>query len=202
MKLPVSDLLTVVTNFVLNWRREFALSFLISATLIATGPLISKIGTETVLVARGDLSAGVTITANDFETVSIPAKYKAPNAISESELTELVLHSDLQKGEQLTSSRFMVANFSDKDFVPVRIADTQITKIIKPGQIVDIVASSDANSPARLLAQRVKIVALYPESQSFTNSQGVLVLVAAEPQEAVGLAGSGNLKLSLVIRGQ
>jgi Flp pilus assembly protein CpaB len=202
MKLSFSALLTAATNLILNWRREFALSFLISAALIAAGPLFSKIGTDTVLIARQDLKAGITITANDFEKVSIPSKYKAPNAILESELIELVLHSDLQKGEQLTSSRFMEVNFSDKDFVPVRITDAQIIKIIKPGQIVDIVASSDTNTPARLLAQRVKIVALYPESQSFTNTQGVLVLVAAETHEAVGLAGSGNLKLSLVIRGQ
>lgn len=197
-----SELLTRLTNVVLNWRREFALSFLISAVLISSGPLLSRLSTDTVLVARQDLNAGVTITTNDFEKISIPSKYKAPNAIFESDLKELVLYSALQKGEQLTSSRFMTANRSDQDFVPVRIADAQITKVVQPGQIVDIVASSDTSTPARLLAQRVKVVALYPENQSFTNSQGVLVLVAVKPEEAVGLAGSGNLKLSLVIRGQ
>lgn len=191
--------LTKATNFILNLKRELATAFLISAVLITISPLFAKIGTDSVLVANQDLAAGTVLSINDFKVISIPTKYKATNAISESEIQNLALASDVKKGEQLTSTRFLTIATSDKNLVPIRIADSQISKIIQPGQIVDIVASGERDLRAKLLAKSVRIVALYPESQAFTNSQGILVLVAAEPEAAVELAGSGNLKLSLVI---
>lgn len=191
--------LTKATNFILNLKRELATAFLISAVLITISPLFAKIGTESVLVANQDLAAGTVLSINDFKVIAIPTKYKATNAISESEIQNLALASDVKKGEQLTSTRFLTIATSDKNLVPIRIADSQISKIIQPGQIVDIVASGERDLRAKLLAKSVRIVALYPESQAFTNSQGILVLVAAEPEAAVELAGSGNLKLSLVI---
>lgn len=191
--------LTKATNFILNLKRELATAFLISAVLITISPLFAKIGTDSVLVANQDLAAGTVLSINDFKVISIPTKYKATNAISASEIQNLALASDVKKGEQLTSTRFLTIATSDKNLVPIRIADSQISKIIQPGQIVDIVASGEKDLRAKLLAKSVRIVALYPESQAFTNSQGILVLVAAEPEAAVELAGSGNLKLSLVI---
>lgn len=194
-----SNNLTKVTNFILNFKRELALAFLISSALIAAGPLLNRIGTESVLVANQDLSAGSVLNFNDFKIISIPAKYKAANALNENEIQNLHLVSNIQKGEQLTSTRFLTFVQTDKKLVPIRIADSQISKIIQPGQIVDIVASSERDVQAKLLAKSVRIIALYPENQAFTNSQGILVLVEAEPEAAVTLAGSGNLKLSLVI---
>lgn len=202
MKFNLSLLLSNLTNLVINWRKELAWAFLISAILISANPLFARINTDSVLVAKNDLNAGYQISIDDFEILAIPKKYKASNAISESELTGLILTSNLNAGEQLTFSRIISPSDTDLDLVPIRIADSQISKVIQPGQIVDVVSSSDSNSSARVIADRVKIVALYPESQSFTNAQGLLVLVAASSDEAVNLAGSGNLKLSLVIRNQ
>jgi Flp pilus assembly protein CpaB len=202
MKFNLSLLLSNITNLVINWRKELAWAFLISAVLISANPLFARINTDLVLVARNDLNAGYQISIDDFEKIAIPKKYKASNAVSESELTGLILTSNLIKGEQLTFSRIISPSTTDFDLVPIRLADSQISKVIQPGQIVDVVSSSDSNSSARVIADRVKIVALYPESQSFTNAQGLLVLVAATSDEAVNLAGSGNLKLSLVIRNQ
>ncbi|MGA0884146.1 MAG: SAF domain-containing protein [Candidatus Nanopelagicales bacterium] len=73
--------LTKVTNFILNLKRELATAFLISALLIGLGPLFTRIGTETVLIAAGDLSAGATLSEADYEVVYLPAKHKAPNVI-------------------------------------------------------------------------------------------------------------------------
>ncbi|MGA0986027.1 MAG: SAF domain-containing protein [Candidatus Nanopelagicales bacterium] len=192
--------LTKVTNFILNLKRELATAFLISALLIGLGPLFTRIGTETVLIAAGDLSAGATLSEADYEVVYLPAKHKAPNAIDEEEIKNLSLASNIQKGEQLTRSRFLAISNSDESLVPIRIFDSQIAKIIQPGQLVDVVASSERDLKAKLLAKSVRVVALYPESQAFTNSQGILLLVATTSEDAVELAGSGNLKLSIVIR--
>lgn len=192
--------LTKVTNFILNLKRELATAFLISALLIALGPLITRVGTETVLIAAGDLRAGATLGEADYEVVYLPAKHKAPNAIDKEEIKNLSLASNIQKGEQLTRSRFLAISSSDESLVPIRIFDSQIAKIIQPGQLVDVVASSERDLKAKLLAKSVRVVALYPESQAFTNSQGILLLVATASEDAVELAGSGNLKLSIVIR--
>jgi len=191
--------LTKTTNLILNLKRELAIAFLISAVLIAAGPFFSKISTETVLVANKDLNAGMILQSDDFIKISIPAKYKSPNALNESEVQNLSLASNIEKGEQLTRSRFLSFTNSDKNLVPIRIADSQVSKIIQPGQLVDVIASGDRELSAKVLARSVRIVSLHPENQSFTNSEGILVLVAAEPDAAVELAGSGNLKLSLVI---
>ena len=192
--------LTKTTNFILNLKREFAIAFLISAVLISISPLLANISTETVLVANKDLAAGSTLDVNDFKEVTIPAKYKAPNAIYKDEIHNLSLTSNMQKGEQLTSSRILSVHNPNEHLVPIRLSDSQISKIIQAGQTVDVVASGEREISAKVVARAVRIVALYPETQAFTNSQGILVLVAAEPDAAVELAGSSNLKLSVVIR--
>ena len=192
--------LTKTTNFILNLKREFAIAFLISAVLISISPLLANISTETVLVANKNLAAGSTLDVNDFTEVTIPAKYKAPNAIYKDEIQNLSLTSNIQKGEQLTSSRILSVHNPNEHLVPIRISDSQISKIIQAGQTVDVVASGEREISAKVVARAVRIVALYPETQAFTNSQGILVLVAAEPDAAVELAGSSNLKLSVVIR--
>jgi Flp pilus assembly protein CpaB len=202
MKLNFSLLLSNLTNQIINWRKELAWAFLVSAVLISVNPLFSKINTETVLVAKNDLTAGSQINSEDFTRIDIPKKFKAANAISASEVNGLILISNLSKGEQLTYSRIISPSTSEQDLVPIRLADSQVAKVIQPGQVVDVISSSDSNSVATVVASQVVIVALFPETQSFTNSQGLLVLVAANSQEAINLAGSGNLKLSLVIRNQ
>jgi Flp pilus assembly protein CpaB len=202
MKSNISLLLSNITNLILNWRKEVAWAFLISALLISANPLFTRIGTESVLIAKNDLVAGSQISHKDYEVIYIPRKFKAPNATDASSLSNLILISNVNKGEQLTLSRFISPNLSSQDLVPIRIADSQIAKVIQPGQLVDVVSSSDSSSVAKVLARKVKVIAIYPESQSFTNAQGLLILVAADSDESVNLAGSGNLKLSLVIRNQ
>ena len=115
-------------------------------------------------------------------------------------MQNLSLASNIQKGEQLTRSRILPVHNPDEHLVPIRISDSQISKIIQAGQTVDVVASGEREINAQVVARAVRIVALYPETQAFTNSQGILVLVSAEPDAAVELAGSSNLKLSVVIR--
>ena len=202
MKLNFSLLLSNLTNQIINWRKELAWAFLVSAVLISVNPLFFRINTETVLVAKSDLAAGSQINSDDFTQIDIPKKFKATNALSASEVNGLILISNLIKGEQLTYSRIISPSTSEQDLVPIRLADSQVAKVIHPGQVVDVISSSDSNSVATVVASQVVIVALFPETQSFTNSQGLLVLVAANSREAINLAGRGNLKLSLLIRNQ
>lgn len=198
----LSQLLTKFTNLVLNFRRELAIAFVISAVLITVSPLFSRINTEEVLVAKSDLTAGTLASLDNFELISIPAKFKAPNAISELTLKNQILYGNINKGEQLTNTRLINDNINGKNLIPIRISDPQIVKVISPGQLVDVVASGDTQASARVIAKNVKLVAFFTDNQSFTNSQGVLILVEAKDEEAVSLAGSGNLKLALIIRGQ
>jgi Flp pilus assembly protein CpaB len=160
------------------------------------------VGADSVLIAKKDLTAGSQLNQQDYELIYLPTKFKASNAINVESISNLILISNIAQGEQLTASRFIASSFIEQDLVPIRIADAQISKVIQPGQIVDVISSSDSSSAAKVLARKVKVIATYPESQSFTSSQGLLILVAADSEEAVNLAGGGNLKLSLVIRHQ
>lgn len=202
MKSNFSLLLSQLTNLILNWRKEVAWAFLISAFLISANPLFTRVGTDSVLIAKKDLMAGSQLSQQDYELIYLPAKFKASNALNVESISNLILISNIAQGEQLTASRFITSSFIEQDLVPIRIADAQISKVIQPGQIVDVISSSDSSSAAKVLARKVKVIATYPESQSFTRAQGLLILVAADSEEAVNLAGGGNLKLSLVIRHQ
>jgi len=202
MKSNFSLLLSQLTNLILNWRKEVAWAFLISAFLISANPLFTRVGADSVLIAKKDLTAGSQLNQQDYELIYLPTKFKASNAIDVESISNLILISNIAQGEQLTASRFIASSFIEQDLVPIRIADAQISKVIQPGQIVDVISSSDSSSAAKVLARKVKVIATYPESQSFTSSQGLLILVAADSEEAVNLAGGGNLKLSLVIRHQ
>jgi Flp pilus assembly protein CpaB len=202
MKSNFSLLLSQLTNLILNWRKEVAWAFLISAFLISANPLFTRVGADSVLIAKKDLTAGSQLNQQDYELIYLPTKFKASNAINVESISNLILISNIAQGEQLTASRFIASSFIEQDLVPIRIADAQISKVIQPGQIVDVISSSDSSSAAKVLARKVKVIATYPESQSFTSSQGLLILVAADSEEAVNLAGGGNLKLSLVIRHQ
>jgi Flp pilus assembly protein CpaB len=202
MKSNFSLLLSQLTNLILNWRKEVAWAFLISAFLISANPLFTRVGADSVLIAKKDLTAGSQLNQQDYELIYLPTKFKASNAINVESISNLILISNIAQGEQLTASRFIASSFIEQDLVPIRIADAQISKVIQPGQIVDVISSSDSSSAAKVLARKVKVIATYPESQSFTSAQGLLILVAADSEEAVNLAGGGNLKLSLVIRHQ
>jgi Flp pilus assembly protein CpaB len=202
MKSNFSLLLSQLTNLILNWRKEVAWAFLISAFLISANPLFTRVGADSVLIAKKDLTAGSQLNQQDYELIYLPTKFKASNAIDVESISNLILISNIAQGEQLTASRFIASSFIEQDLVPIRIADAQISKVIQPGQIVDVISSSDSSSAAKVLARKVKVIATYPESQSFTSAQGLLILVAADSEEAVNLAGGGNLKLSLVIRHQ
>lgn len=167
--------------------------------------------TRAVVAAARDLLAGSRLVPGDLTTVRL-APSALPDGIlrSEGAARGRTLVSAVRRGEPLTDARLvgpvsldllgagMVAS-------PVRIADAATVRLLRPGDIVDVLAAGggDVVAPARLVASAVRVVTI-PRTRdgAFAVGGGGLVLLATSESTATRLAGAAATeRLSLVLRG-
>jgi Flp pilus assembly protein CpaB len=152
-----------------------------------------------VVVAARDLSPGAALTADDLRL----EKRLAPTIPdgSQSDIDTIVgstLAGPTRRGEVLTDVRLLGRRLAesaagpDARLVPVHPVDIALADLVRPGDVVDVVAASDTSSPsaARVVATDaiVVLVSAKQKAQAATNDR--VILVALPPAAANAVAGA------------
>ena len=162
-----------------------------------------------VVVAARDLSPGAALTADDLRlekrlTPTIPDG-------SQSDIDTIVgstLAGPTRRGEVLTDVRLLGRRLAesaagpDARLVPVHPVDIALAELVRPGDVVDIVAASETNSAAaaRVVATGaiVVLVSAKQKAQAATSERVVLVALPAASANAVaGAALTQTVTLTL-----
>jgi Flp pilus assembly protein CpaB len=162
-----------------------------------------------VVVAARDLSPGATLTADDLRlekrlTPTIPDG-------SQSDIDTIVgstLAGPARRGEVLTDVRLLGRRLAesaagpDARIVPVHPVDSALSDLVRPGDVVDIVAASETSSPstAKVVATAaiVVLVSAKQKAQAATSERVVLVALPAAAANAVaGAALTQTVTLTL-----
>ena len=162
-----------------------------------------------VVVAARDLSSGAALTADDLRL----EKRLAPTIPdgSQSDIDTIVgstLAGPTRRGEVLTDVRLLGRRLAesaagpDARIVPVHPVDGAVADLVRPGDVVDIVAASETSSQstAKVVATGaiVVLVSAKQKAQAATSERVVLVALPAASANAVaGAALTQTVTLTL-----
>lgn len=164
--------------------------------------------TEVVVTAR-DLSPGTELTGNDVRLVTQRAS-TIPDG-SHTDVASVVgatLAGPARRGEVVTDVRLLgprlteTAAGPDARIVPLPLADASLVDLVRPGDIVDIVAapaSADSRESARLLATDAVVVLASAKGASATAGGGGRVVLVALPAHAAKTVASAALVQSITL---
>jgi Flp pilus assembly protein CpaB len=152
-----------------------------------------------VVVAARDLSPGTALTADDLRL----EKRLAPTIPdgSQSDIDTIVgstLAGPTRRGEVLTDVRLLGRRLAesaagpDARLVPVHPVDGALADLVRPGDVVDIVAASETNSAtaARVVATGAIVVLVSAKQKAQGATSDRLVLVALPAASANAVAGA------------
>lgn len=153
-----------------------------------------------VVVATRDLAPGTELTAGDVHVETRPTS-SVPDG-SRTDAASVVGHmlaGPARRGEVVTDVRLLgprladAAAGPDARIVPLSLADAALVDLVRPGDVVDIVAapaSADAESSARLIAtDAVVVLVSAKETGAVRGGAGRVVLVALPAAAAKTVAG-------------
>lgn len=134
-----------------------------------------------VVVAARDLSPGAALTADDLRL----EKRSAPTIPdgSQSAIDTVVgstLAGPARRGEVLTDVRLLSRRLAesaagpDARIVPVHPADSALADLVRPGDVVDVVAATETAAPSN------------PKGPSVIATDAIVVLVSAKQKAAAG----------------
>jgi Flp pilus assembly protein CpaB len=152
-----------------------------------------------VVVAARDLSPGAALTVDDLRL----EKRLAPTIPdgSQSDIDTIVgstLAGPTRRGEVLTDVRLLGRRLAesaagpDARLVPVHPVDGALADLVRPGDVVDIVAASETNSAAaaRVVATDAIVVLVSAKQKAQAATSERVVLVALPAAAANGVAGA------------
>lgn len=234
----------------LRWHRRT-----IAATLAATSALLAVAmlrphgpagscgappPTVPILVTTHDVRAGAVLTGRDVRPVAVPRVLAPAGAVpAVARLVGRTLAAPMRAGEPVTDLRLvgpsLLAGYAlpgaDMVAAPVRVADAGTVRLVRPGDLVDVLAadpsgSGPAGQPppgvagaleasaiqatpadaagARVVVSRSRVVLVPREEAGDADPShgGALVVLATTSADAAALAkASASGRLSLVLRG-
>ncbi len=206
-----------------RWHRRLVAAALATA---ATAFAVSALApppppTVDVVVAERDLIGGRPLTSGDLSVARLPPDAVPDGSVASSELLlGRVLVGPVRRGEPVTDVRLvgegLVRGFGD-DVVaaPVRLADAGVVALLRPGDLVDVLATEagDGGEGAHLAAVEARPVATAvrvatiplagddPVLGAGAAGDGALVVLATTSETARELARAEvTARLSVVIR--
>lgn len=163
-----------------------------------------------VVVAARDLGPGAELTADDVH-IEMRSAATTPDG-SRAELADVLgstLAGPARRGEVLTDVRVLGRRLAesaagpDARIVPVHPADSALIDMVRPGDVVDVVAAAESNAQAaapHVVATDAVVVSVSakPKAQSASNERVVLVALPAASATAVaGAALVATVTLTL-----
>lgn len=213
------------------WHRRLLAAALtagaVAFALSALGPAPPPV--ETVLAAAADLRAGTTIRRADLVELDLPPDAVPAGVLRPGQpVVGRIVAGPVRAREPLTDLRLIGPSLLDgygKDVVavPVRVADAAAVRLLRPGDVVDLLAaetslSSSGVEPdsgaaraaaARAVAQRVRVLsvpfAAAPGDEAVIADEGLaegaLLVLATTPEVAADLARAAvTARLSVLLR--
>lgn len=152
--------------------------------------------TDVVVTVR-DLSPGVELTAGDVHVEARAAPSIPEGAHSSVDaVIGTTLAGPARRGEVLTDVRVLGPRLAesaagpDARIVPIALADAALMDLIRPGDIVDIVAApADDTTKAQLIATDAVVVLVSAKDSGIAARNGRVVLVALPAAAAKAVAG-------------
>jgi Flp pilus assembly protein CpaB len=179
-------------------RRIAAAGLVVLAGVAALRPNSDSDRADVVVAAR-DLSPGAALTPDDLRlerhlAATIPEGAQADIGV----VVGSTLAGPTRRGEVLTDVRLLGRRLAesaagpDARIVPVHPADSALTDLVRPGDIVDVVAASDADSRAnpRVVATDAVVVLVSAKQKAQATTSDRVVLVALPAASANAVAGA------------
>lgn len=149
--------------------------------------------TLTVLRATSQLAGGVVVTAADLEVDTVVRDDAPADALSDPAdvvghtLAAPVADGQMMTGLTLVSTRSALPR--GHVVAPLRLADADLAALLRPGEVVDVIAADSQSPKASVVASGVRVVTVPAVADKDTQTQsGALVLVEVDPAQAALIA--------------
>jgi len=192
-----------------DWSRTLAARRVAAGALVILAAVVAlrsdPEGDRTeIVVATRDLSSGVELTADDVKLESRTAATVPDGAQSDvAAVVGATLAGPARRGEVLTDVRVLGPRLAesvagpDARIVPLPLADTALLDLVRPGDVVDVLAgSSEAGADARpqLVATNAVVVLVSEKPKGAGNGSDRVVLVAVGAHTANEVAAAALLQ--------
>lgn len=187
------------TRWWLSRRRPVVAALLTFAVVLALSAIAGRHSpTTSVVVMARDVAAGTSLTSDDVTLAELADELVPSTAVKNvDDVIGRVTTGPLAQHEVLTSTKVVSANSAGSMAVPIRLADPRVAALLRPGDVVDVVASLSGDGqvrPAQLLAAGVRVVTVQ------SDREAGLIVVTADENTAPLLAGAvDGPALSVVI---
>ena len=205
---------SVVSRLVHEWRPDWTRT--VAARRVAAGVLVvlaavaalrsDPHGDQTdIVVAARDLSPGVGLTASD---VRVERRLAATIPDGSQTTVDKVVGSTLagpaRRGEVLTDVRLLGPRLAqsaagpDARIVPLHLADAALLDLVRPGDVVDVLAAADDDVDPRVVATDA-IVVLVSEKPKGPGAAGDRVVLVALPSHAANDVAGATLMQAVTL---
>ena len=187
------------TRWWLSRRRPVVAALLTFAVVLALSAIVGRHSpTTSVVVMARDVAAGTSLTSDDVTLAELADELVPSTAVKNvDDVIGRVTTGPLAQHEVLTSTKVVSVNSAGSMAVPIRLADPRVAALLRPGDVVDVVASLSGDGqvrPAQLLAAGVRVVTVQ------SDREAGLIVVTADENTAPLLAGAvDGPALSVVI---
>lgn len=179
-------------------RRSAAAGLVLLAAVAALRPDPDAQGTQ-VVVAAHDLSPGTTLSTDDVRLeIRSPATIPDGSQTDISAVATATLAGPARRGEVLTDVRLIGPRLAaattagpNARLVPVHVADTGLLDLVRPGDVVDILAGPDTAAPdvaPRVVATNAVVVVVSTKQQGQADNRVVLVALPAAAANTLAAA--------------
>ncbi|SEF16850.1 Flp pilus assembly protein CpaB [Jiangella alba] len=176
-----------------------AVAFAIQAASPGAPPTVD------VVVAARDLPGGAVLADDDLTVAALPPDVVPGGSVGRAEAAGALLAAPVRAGEPITDRRLLGPGLlegwgDDVVATPVRVADAGAVGQLRPGDRIDLLATTlDGAARTDVVAADVPVL-MVPAAGDGGLVEGALVLVAATPDQAAGLATAAvTSRLSFIV---
>ena len=148
--------------------------------------------TASVVRSATALAGGVRLTADDLEVAQVAAADTPEEVVSDpAALIGRTLAAPVPRGQVLTERAVVSARTSPgRVLAPLRLADAEATALLRPGDMVDVLAADPEAEQAFVAGRGVRVVTVpaTADPDAGPDPAGALVLVEVDPETARVLA--------------
>jgi pilus assembly protein CpaB len=178
-----------------SWhRRKLAVLAAVATVLTglaATAPPVPP--TATVVRTRTALAGGVVLTADDLEVVDLPRGDLPDRTVADpAGLVGQRLAAPVPRHQVLTATALASVDAAvgvGHVLAPVRLADADVVALLRPGDLVDVIASAADGGATSTVARSVRVVTVPAQDlDDQGTSSGALVVLDVGDRDAEPLA--------------
>lgn len=192
---PLRSLLRAV-----SWhRRKLAVIAAVLAVLTGINAAAPR-PPDTVAVLRAveSLAGGEPVRTAQVRLADVAAGAVPEEALTDpTQAVDRILAAPVPKGQVLTEADLIGDRTlrPGRVLAPVRLADAGLAAVLRPGDLIDIVAADGQGGPATAVAEGVRVITIPATDGTTTrpdSGAGVLVLVEVDGATALELARAGS----------